>query len=101
MIRPMELLEAALMAKSIEEILPPKPDARLRLYCYVIDDAHHEGLIKVGQTTRDVKKRIEEQTKTAGIKPTILWTSLPSARTARPSPTIRCGHASLPRASRT
>ncbi|MFW5469511.1 DEAD/DEAH box helicase family protein [Knoellia sp. CPCC 206435] len=60
------------MSKSIEELLPPKPDARLRLYCYSIDDAHHEGLIKVGQTTRDVKKRIEEQTKTAGVKVTIL-----------------------------
>src|SRR3954452_15643126 len=60
------------MAKTIEEILPPKPEARLRLYAYSIDAPSHEGLIKVGQTTRDVKKRIEEQTKTAGIKPTIL-----------------------------
>ena len=60
------------MTRTIEEILPPKPDARLRLYCYTIDDASHDGLIKVGQTTRDVKKRVEEQTKTAGIKPTIV-----------------------------
>jgi hypothetical protein len=60
------------MSKSIEELLPPRPNARLKLYCYVIDIPDHEGLIKVGQTTRDVKKRIEEQTKTAGIKPTIL-----------------------------
>lgn len=60
------------MAKSIQEILPPKTEARLRLYAYSIDAPSHEGLIKVGQTTRDVKKRIEEQTKTAGIKPKIL-----------------------------
>jgi len=58
--------------KSIEVILPPKPDARLRVYAYTVDSSVHEGLIKVGQTTRDVKKRIAEQTKTVGIKPTIL-----------------------------
>lgn len=56
------------MSKPIEEILTPKPEARLRLYCYSIDDAAHAGLLKVGQTTRVVKKRIEEQTKTAGIQ---------------------------------
>lgn len=60
------------MGKSIEELLPPKPDARLRIYAYSIDSPAHVGLVKVGQTTRDVKKRIEEQTKTAGITPTIL-----------------------------
>ncbi|MEI2820045.1 MAG: GIY-YIG nuclease family protein [Marmoricola sp.] len=60
------------MDKSIEEILAPKPEARLRIYAYSIDSPAHIGLIKVGQTTRDVKKRIEEQTKTAGIKATIL-----------------------------
>jgi hypothetical protein len=60
------------MTKSVAELLPDKPDARLRLYCYSIASASHTGLIKVGQTTRGVKRRIEEQTKTAGIKPTIL-----------------------------
>jgi hypothetical protein len=56
------------VSRSIDELLPPKPEARLRIYAYSIDDAHHEGMLKVGQTTRDVKKRIAEQTKTAGIK---------------------------------
>ena len=56
------------MSKSVEEILAPKPEARPRIYAYSIDDDHHAGLLKVGQTTRDVKKRIAEQTKTAGIK---------------------------------
>ncbi|WP_369021755.1 DEAD/DEAH box helicase family protein [Paenarthrobacter ureafaciens] len=60
------------MPKPIEEILAPKPKARLRIYAYTIDAPSHDGLIKVGQTTRDVKKRVEEQTKTAGITPAII-----------------------------
>ena len=59
------------MSKSIEEILAPKPEVRPRIYAYSIDDDVHRGLLKVGQTTRDVKKRIEQQTKTAAIKFTI------------------------------
>jgi len=58
----------ALVSKSVDEILAPKPEVRLRVYAYAIDDDHHAGLLKIGQTTRDVKKRIAEQTKTAGIK---------------------------------
>ncbi|GAB1232987.1 DEAD/DEAH box helicase family protein [Ferrigenium sp. UT5] len=53
---------------SIEEILAPKPEARPRIYAYSIADKAHEGLLKVGQTTRDVKQRIAEQVKTAAIK---------------------------------
>ena len=56
------------MSKSIEEILSPKPDARPRIYAYSIDDKAHAGLLKVGQTTRDVKQRVAEQLKTANIK---------------------------------
>lgn len=56
------------MSKSIEDILAPKPAARLRLYAYSIDDPAHAGLLKVGQTTRDVKQRVAEQLKTANIK---------------------------------
>src|SRR5215212_8473351 len=56
------------MTKPIEEILAPKPDARPRIYAYSIDDTAHKGLLKVGQTTRDVKQRIAEQLKTAAIK---------------------------------
>jgi len=56
------------MSKSIEEILAPKPDARPRIYAYSIADAAHKGLLKVGQTTRNVKQRIAEQLKTAAIK---------------------------------
>lgn len=53
---------------TIEEILAPKPEARPRIYAYSIADEAHKGLLKIGQTTRDVKQRIAEQLKTAAIK---------------------------------
>jgi hypothetical protein len=56
------------MTKPIEDILAPKPKARPRIYAYSIDDAAHKGLLKVGQTTREVKQRVAEQVKTAAIK---------------------------------
>ena len=56
------------MTRPIEEILAPKPEARPRIYAYSIDDAAHKGLLKVGQTARDVKQRVAEQLKTAAIK---------------------------------
>ena len=49
------------MSKTIEEILAPKPQARPRIYAYSIDDKAHAGLLKVGQTTRDVKQRVAER----------------------------------------
>ena len=56
------------MSKTIDEILAPKPEARPRIYAYSIADTAHSGLLKVGQTTRDVKQRVAEQLKTAAIK---------------------------------
>jgi hypothetical protein len=56
------------MSKTIEEILAPKLEARPRIYAYSITDKAHAGLLKVGQTTRDVKQRVTEQLKTAAIK---------------------------------
>jgi hypothetical protein len=56
------------MSKTIEEILAPKPEARPRIYAYSITDKAHAGLLKVGQTTREVKQRVAEQLKTANIK---------------------------------
>lgn len=56
------------MSKTIEEILAPKPEARPRIYAYSIADRAHAGLLKIGQTTRDVKQRVAEQLKTAAIK---------------------------------
>ena len=56
------------MSKTIEQILEPKPEVRPRIYAYSINDEAHRGLLKVGQTTRDVKQRVAEQLKTAAIK---------------------------------
>src|SRR3954464_14826752 len=56
------------MSKPIEHILTPKPQAMPRIYAYSIADEAHTGLLKVGQTTRDVKQRVAEQLKTAAIK---------------------------------
>jgi hypothetical protein len=59
---------AKMSRPSIEEILAPKPEARPRVYAYSIADAAHDGLLKVGQTTRNVKQRVAEQLKTAAIE---------------------------------
>ena len=57
------------MSKTLDEILAPKPEAGSpRIYAYSIADDAHDGLLKIGQTTRDVRQRIAEQLKTAAIK---------------------------------
>ncbi|WP_395821122.1 GIY-YIG nuclease family protein [Curtobacterium flaccumfaciens] len=56
------------MAKPIEELLPAKQSARLRIYAYSIADDAHAGLLKVGQTTQDVRTRVSQQLKTAAIQ---------------------------------
>ena len=51
------------MTRHIEDILTPKPEARLRIYAWAPSDppAAYVGLIKVGQTTReDVNVRIKQ-----------------------------------------
>jgi hypothetical protein len=53
---------------TVEEILATKPSVRPRIYAYSIADEAHQGLLKVGQTTREVKQRVAEQVKTAAIK---------------------------------
>ena len=65
---------------TIEEILTPKPEASPRIYAYSIDDNAHRGLLKVGQTTRDVKQRIAEQLKTAAIQNYRIELDEPAAR---------------------
>jgi hypothetical protein len=56
------------MAQTERELFPEKVESQLRVYGYKIDDPAHEGLIKVGQTTQNVRSRIDQQLKTAGIK---------------------------------
>jgi len=52
----------------IEEILMPKPEVQPRIYAYSIANSTHKGLLKVGQTTRNVRQRVSEQLKTAAIR---------------------------------
>ncbi len=61
------LVKVTMSKPTIEDILTPKPEARPRIYAYAIADAAHHGQLKVGQTTRDVKRRVAEQLKTAAI----------------------------------
>lgn len=56
------------MRRPVEDLLPEKPEARLRIYAYSIADEAHAGLLKVGQTTQDVKTRVAQQLQTAAIK---------------------------------
>lgn len=56
------------MSRPVEDLLPEKLETRLRIYAYSIDDEAHDGLLKVGQTTQDVKSRVDQQLKTAAIK---------------------------------
>ena len=56
------------MSRPIEDLLPEKPQARVRIYAYSIDDAAHEGRLKIGQTTVGAKARVEQQLKTPAIK---------------------------------
>jgi len=56
------------MTKPIEELLPAKPERRLHIYAYAIEDDAHAGMLKIGQTTQSVKSRVEQQLKTALIR---------------------------------
>lgn len=56
------------LTRALEELLPDKPDVRLRIYVYTIEDDAHQGQVKVGQTTGDVKTRVQQQTLTANVQ---------------------------------
>ena len=43
----------------INELFPKKPELSPKIYAYT--DKSYEGLLKIGYTTVDVKKRIAEQ----------------------------------------
>jgi hypothetical protein len=49
------------MSKSIEELLPNRSEARLRIYAWSTNEIKKfEGCLKVGQTTQDVNVRIRQ-----------------------------------------
>ena len=60
------------MSKPIEEILVPRPEARLRIYAWTPNDrpAEYVGLIKVGQTTRRCEARVQSSLKVRCIRRT-------------------------------
>ena len=52
----------------------PQPTTVYRtIYGYEVLGETHKGLIKVGETMREVNKRVKEQTKTAGVKTKIVF----------------------------
>lgn len=56
------------MNRSVEDLLPEKPEARLRIYAYSIEDGAHQGMLKIGQTTRTVQARVAQQLKTVLVR---------------------------------
>ena len=49
------------MSKSIEELLPNRAEARLRIYAWSTNEIKKfEGCLKVGQTTQEVNVRIKQ-----------------------------------------
>ena len=55
------------MSHTVEDVLTPKPFVRPRIYAYSIADDAHKGLLKIGQTSQQVKQRVAQQLKTAAI----------------------------------
>jgi hypothetical protein len=58
------------VSRSIEELLPDKPEARLRIYAWSTGEINKfKGCLKVGQTTKkDVNTRIKESQGVAQVK---------------------------------
>jgi len=57
------------MPKSVEDLLPEKRPAQLRIYAWSTSEvAKFKGCLKVGQTTRDVNARIRESQGVAPVK---------------------------------
>lgn len=66
--------------RNVEELLPERPQARLRIYAYTIADEAHKGLLKIGQTTQGVKDRVAQQVKTALVKNYEIVVDVPAER---------------------
>ncbi|POZ55061.1 hypothetical protein LYSIN_03358 [Lysinibacillus sphaericus] len=55
-------------------IIKPYEKLELKVYAYTLPEVPtHDGYIKIGDTNRQVRKRIFEQVGTAGLKPNILF----------------------------
>jgi hypothetical protein len=61
-----------MMTKTIEELLPEKPEVRLRIYAWSTEEIKKfRGCLKVGQTTQDVNTRIKQSQGVAQVKYTL------------------------------
>ena len=61
------------MKMSKQEFFPPRPAANPTIYAYKLEDVStHEGLLKIGFTVRNAKKRVEEQVKTTRLNAKIV-----------------------------
>jgi hypothetical protein len=68
------------MTKSIEELLPEKRDAQLRIYAWSTPEIKkYEGCLKVGQTTQNVNARIKQSQGVAQV-PYVLEVDEPAQR---------------------
>ena len=56
---------------TIDDVLALRPELNPRIYAYSIGAPSHAGLLKIGQTIQDVRRRVMQQTQTAGISATI------------------------------
>ena len=55
-------------------MIKPYKELDLKIYAYTLPEVpSHDGYVKVGETTRDTKKRIFEQVGTVGLRPKILF----------------------------
>ena len=60
------------MSRSITELLPEKPEARLRIYAWSTDAIpKYKGCLKVGQTTQSVNTRIRQSQGVAPVPYTL------------------------------
>jgi len=56
------------------EFFPARPDITPTVYAYVLPNSpDHRGLLKIGYTERDVRRRVAEQVSTAKVKASIVF----------------------------
>lgn len=58
---------------SHSEFFPPRPAGTPTIYAYELPEVpERRGWLKIGYTVRDVRERVDEQLRTAGLKPRIV-----------------------------
>jgi hypothetical protein len=54
--------------EKVDKLLPDKEQVVKRIYAYTLDIETHHGLLKIGQTVKDVLARVNQQLQTANIQ---------------------------------